>query len=183
LTGMDPIHKVTIIPRGMALGVTQALPIDERRTYSKTYCFNQLAFMLGGRVAERIVLGDLSTGSGNDIEKATKLARKMVCEWGMSEKLGPLTYGEKQEEIFLGREIGIHRDYSEETAREIDEEVKTIIKKAEEIAEDIIKNNIDKLKLLAERLLEKEILSGDEIDEIIGLKKARNEKGEEGEKG
>ncbi|MEO0128246.1 MAG: ATP-dependent zinc metalloprotease FtsH [candidate division WOR-3 bacterium] len=183
LSGMDPIHKVTIIPRGMALGVTQALPIDERRTYSKTYCFNQLAFMLGGRVAEKIVLGDLSTGSGNDIEKATKLARKMVCEWGMSEKLGPLTYGEKQEEIFLGREIGIHRDYSEETAREIDEEVKNIITKAERIAEDIIKNNIDKLKLLAEKLLEKEILNGEEIDEIIGLKKARDEKGEEGGKG
>ncbi len=171
LPGMDPIHKVTIIPRGMALGVTQALPIDERRTYSKTYCFNQLAFMLGGRVAERILLGDLSTGSGNDIEKATKLARKMVCEWGMSEKLGPLTYGEKQEEIFLGREIGIHRDYSEDTAREIDEEVKNIITKAEQIAEDIIKNNIDKLKLLAEKLLEKEILNGDEIDGILGLKK------------
>ncbi|MEO0095301.1 MAG: ATP-dependent zinc metalloprotease FtsH [candidate division WOR-3 bacterium] len=183
LPGMDPIHKVTIIPRGMALGVTQALPIDERRTYSKTYCFNQLAFMLGGRVAEKLVLGDLSTGSGNDIEKATKLARKMVCEWGMSEKLGPLTYGEKQEEIFLGREIGIHRDYSEETAREIDEEVKNIIKKAEVIAEDIIKNNIDKLKLLAEKLLEKEILNGEEIDEIIGLKKVKDEKGEEGGKG
>jgi|UniRef100_A0A7C4TC92 cell division protease FtsH len=171
LPGMDPIHKVTIIPRGMALGVTQALPIDERRTYSKTYCFNQLAFMLGGRVAEKLVLGDLSTGSGNDIEKATKLARKMVCEWGMSEKLGPLTYGEKQEEIFLGREIGLHRDYSEQTAREIDEEVKNFIKRAEGIAEEIIKNNIDKLKLLAEKLLEKEILTGEEIDTILGLKK------------
>jgi len=182
LSGMDPIHKVTIIPRGMALGVTQALPIDERRTYSKTYCFNQLAYMLGGRVAERLVLGDLSTGSGNDIEKATKLARKMVCEWGMSEKLGPLTYGEKQEEIFLGREIGMHRDYSEETAREIDEEVKNIIKKAEVIAEEIIKNNMDKLKTLAEKLLEKEILSGNEIDGIIGQKKVKEvvEKGEGG---
>ncbi len=173
LPGMDPIHKVTIIPRGMALGVTQALPIDERRTYSKTYCFNQLAFMLGGRVAEKIVLGDLSTGSGNDIEKATKLARKMVCEWGMSDKLGPLTYGEKQEEIFLGREIGMHRDYSEQTARDIDEEVKSIIKKAESIAEDIISKNIDKLKILAEKLLEKEILSGDEVDELIGIKEAK----------
>ncbi len=167
LPEMDPIHKVTIIPRGMALGVTQALPIDERRTYSKTYCFNQLAFMLGGRVAEKLILGDLSTGSGNDIEKATKLARKMVCEWGMSDKLGPLTYGEKQEEIFLGREIGMHRDYSEETARDIDEEVKNIIKKAEAIAEEIIKNNIETLKKLAEKLLEKEILTGEEIDKII----------------
>ena len=141
LPGMDPIHKVTIIPRGMSLGMTQALPIDERRTYSKTYCLNQLSFMLGGRSAEKIILGDLSTGAGNDIEKATKLARKMVCEWGMSDKLGPLSYGEKQEEIFLGREIGMHRDYSEETAREIDEEVKRIVEDAEAIAESIIKKN------------------------------------------
>ncbi len=167
LPGMDPIHKVTIIPRGMALGLTQALPIDERRTYSKKYCFNQLAFMLGGRAAEKLVLGDLSTGAGNDIEKATKLARKMVCEWGMSEKLGPLTYGEKQEEIFLGREIGMHRDYSEETAREIDEEVKTIVEEAENIAEGIIKKKLDKLKILAQTLLEKEILTGEEIDKIL----------------
>jgi cell division protease FtsH len=167
LPGMDPIHKVTIIPRGMALGVTQALPIDERRTYSKTYCFNQLAFMLGGRVAERLILGDLSTGSGNDIEKATKLARKMVCEWGMSDKLGPQTYGEKQEEIFLGREIGMHRDYSEQTAREIDEEVKKLVGKSEAIAEQIISQNIEKLKTLAAKLLEKEIMTGEEIDQIL----------------
>uniref|UniRef100_A0A7C4XDF1 ATP-dependent zinc metalloprotease FtsH n=1 Tax=candidate division WOR-3 bacterium TaxID=2052148 RepID=A0A7C4XDF1_UNCW3 len=180
LPNMDPIHKVTIIPRGMALGVTQALPIDERRTYSKSYCLNQLAFMLGGRVAEKFVLGDLSTGSGNDIEKATKLARKMVCEWGMSDKLGPLTYGEKQEEIFLGREIGLHRDYSEQTAREIDEEVKRLIENAEAIAEEIIKNNIDKLKTLAEKLLEKEILTGEEIDVIIGRQDAKKTKGQNG---
>ncbi len=167
LPGMDPIHKVTIIPRGMALGLTQSLPIDERRTYSKTYCVNQLAFMLGGRAAEKIVLGDLSTGAGNDIEKATKLARKMVCEWGMSERLGPLTYGEKQEEIFLGREIGMHRDYSETTAREIDEEVKRIVGEAESRAESIVKKNIDKLKTLAQTLLDKEILSGEEVDNIL----------------
>ncbi len=167
LPGMDPIHKVTIIPRGMALGITQALPIDERRTYSRTYCFNQLAFMMGGRAAEKTVLGDLSTGAGNDIEKATKLARKMVCEWGMSEKLGPLTYGEKQEEIFLGREIGMHRDYSEETAREIDSEVKKIVEQAEAIAEEIIKKKLAKLKTLAKRLLEKEILTGEEIDAVL----------------
>ena len=116
---------------------------------------------------EKLVLGDLSTGAGNDIEKATKLARKMVCEWGMSEKLGPLTYGEKQEEIFLGREIGMHRDYSEETAREIDEEVKTIVEEAENIAEGIIEKKLDKLKILAQTLLEKEILTGDEIDKIL----------------
>jgi cell division protease FtsH len=167
LTGMDPIHKVTIIPRGMALGITQALPIDERRTYSKTYCLNQLAFMLGGRASEKIILGDLSTGAGNDIEKATKLARKMVCEWGMSGKLGPLSYGEKQEEIFLGREIGMHRDYSEETAREIDMEVKRIVEEAETLAETIVKKNRSKLKILAKMLLEKEILSGDEVDKIL----------------
>ena len=170
LPGMDPIHKVTIIPRGMALGITQALPIDERRTYSRTYCLNQLAFMLGGRAAEKIVLGDLSTGAGNDIEKATKLARKMVCEWGMSEKLGPITYGEKQEEIFLGREIGMHRDYSEETAREIDSEVKTIVEEAQVIAQEIIKKKLAKLKVLAKILLEKEILTGEEIDKILNEK-------------
>jgi cell division protease FtsH len=170
LPGMDPIHKVTIIPRGMALGLTQALPIDERRTYSKTYCENQLAFMLGGRAAEKIVLGDLSTGAGNDIEKATKLARKMVCEWGMSEKLGPLTYGEKQEEIFLGREIGMHRDYSEDTAHDIDEEVKKFVETAERRAVAIVKKNIKKLKALAEVLLEKEILNSDEIDKVLGIR-------------
>jgi cell division protease FtsH len=164
---MDPIHKVTIIPRGMALGLTQALPIDERRTYSKSYCFNQLAFMLGGRVAEKLVLGDLSTGSGNDIEKATKLARKMVCEWGMSDALGPLSYGEKQEEIFLGREIGLHRDYSEETAREIDEEIKKLIERSEAIAQGIISKNLEKLNALAAKLLEKEILNAEEIDRIL----------------
>jgi cell division protease FtsH len=176
LPGMDSIHKVTIIPRGMALGVTQALPIDERRTYSKKYCMNQLAFMLGGRASEKLVLGDLSTGAGNDIEKATKLARKMVCEWGMSERLGPLTYGEKQEEIFLGREIGMHRDYSEDTAREIDEEIKKIVDVAQERAEGIIKKNIARLKKLAEALLEKENLSGDDIDKILGTKKQHEEK-------
>lgn len=167
LPGMDPIHKVTIIPRGMALGVTQALPIDERRTYSKQYCFHQLAFMLGGRVSEKLVLGDYSTGSGNDIEKATKLARKMVCEWGMSEKMGPLTYGEKEEEIFLGREIGMHRDFSEETAREIDLEVKRLVEESEKIAAAIISQHLDLLKDLARRLLEKEILTGEEIDQLI----------------
>ncbi|KPK69237.1 cell division protein FtsH [candidate division WOR_3 bacterium SM23_60] len=181
LPGMDPIHKVTIIPRGMALGVTQALPIDERRTYSKKYCMNQLAFMLGGRAAEKLVLGDLSTGAGNDIEKATKLARKMVCEWGMSDRLGPLTYGEKQEEIFLGREIGMHRDYSEDTAREIDEEIKKIVDAAQTRAEGIIKKNIARLKTLAETLLEKEILSGDDIDRILGTKK-REEKTDDKQK-
>ncbi|MEO0226025.1 MAG: ATP-dependent zinc metalloprotease FtsH [candidate division WOR-3 bacterium] len=167
LPNMDPIHKVTIIPRGMALGVTQALPIDDRRTYSKTYCLNQITFMLGGRVAELLVLKDLSTGSGNDIEKATELARKMVCEWGMSEKLGPLTLGKRDQEIFLGRELGLHRNFSEETARIIDEEIKRIVDEAEARALKIIEENINQLHLLARTLLEKEILSGDEIDQIL----------------
>lgn len=172
LSGMDPIHKVTIIPRGMALGVTQALPIDDRRTYSKSYCLNQIAFLLGGRAAELAVLKDLSTGSGNDIEKATELARKMVCEWGMSERLGPLTLGKKDQEIFLGREMGLHRNFSEETARMIDEEIKRIVDEAQVRADSIIKKNIDKLHLLAKTLLEKEIMSGDEIERLINPDKS-----------
>jgi len=171
LPGTDPIHKVTIIPRGMALGVTQALPIDDRRTYSRAYCLNQIAFMLGGRAAEKLVFKDLSTGSGNDIEKTTELARKMVCEWGMSDRLGPLTLGKRDQEIFLGREMGLHRNFSEETARLIDGEIKRIVDEAQDRAEAIVKENIDKLHLLAKALLDKEILSGDEIDKVInGMK-------------
>ncbi len=178
LPGMDPIHKVTIIPRGMALGVTQALPIDDRRTYSKIYCLNQIAFMLGGRSAELLVLKDLSTGSGNDIEKATELARKMVCEWGMSERLGPLTLGKRDQEIFLGREIGLHRNFSEDTARIIDEEIKRIVDDSRTKAEKIIKDNIDKLHLLAKTLLEKEILSSDEIDQVLKEGKKESQDGQ-----
>jgi cell division protease FtsH len=165
--GTDPIHKVTIIPRGMALGVTQQLPLDERKTYSRTYCLAQLQVMLGGRAAERIALDQLTTGAGNDIEQATDLARKMVCEWGMSEKLGPLTFGKKEEEIFLGREIAKHRDYSEETAQQIDIEVKRIVEDAQEKAIATLEGNLPKLHALANALLEKEILDAQEIDKII----------------
>lgn len=167
IPGMDPIHKVTIIPRGRALGLTQQLPIDEKHNYSKTYCLNQLAFMLGGRAAELIVFNELTTGAGNDIERATVLAKKMVCEWGMSEALGPLTFGKKEEEIFLGKEFGLHRDYSEETAIAIDKEVRKIVEQAHERASGILRENIDKLHKLAEALLERECLDGDEIDRVI----------------
>jgi cell division protease FtsH len=165
--GTDPIHKVTIIPRGMALGVTQQLPLDERKTYSKVYCLAQLQVILGGRAAELIALDQLTTGAGNDIEQATDLSRKMVCEWGMSEKLGPLTFGKKEEEIFLGREIAKHRDYSEETARQIDKEVKQIVEDAQGKAIATLEVNLSKLHALANALLEKEILDAQEIDKII----------------
>ncbi|UCE08862.1 MAG: ATP-dependent zinc metalloprotease FtsH [bacterium] len=165
--GSDPVHKVTIIPRGRALGATTTLPIDEKHNYSKDYCERMLIHLLGGRAAEKLVLDQLTTGAGNDIERATEIARKMVCEWGMSERMGPITFGKKQEEIFLGREIAQHRDYSERTAQLIDEEVKNIVEKAADIAEHLIKENLDKLNALANTLLEREILDGNEIDEIL----------------
>ena len=165
--GSDPIHKVTIIPRGQALGATTTLPIDEKHNYSRDYCERMLIHLLGGRSAEKLVLDQLTTGAGNDIERATDIARKMVCEWGMSEKMGPMTFGKKQEEIFLGREIAQHRDYSERTAQLIDEEVRIIIVKASVTSENLLKDNLDKLHRLAETLLEKEILDGNEIDEIL----------------
>jgi cell division protease FtsH len=165
--GSDPVHKVTIIPRGRALGSTTTLPIDEKHNYSKVYCERMLIHLLGGRAAEKLVLDQLTTGAGNDIERATEIARKMVCEWGMSERMGPITFGKKQEEIFLGREIAQHRDYSENTAQLIDEEVKNIVEKAADTAERLIKENLDKLNVLADVLLEKEILDGNEIDEIL----------------
>ena len=123
----DPVHKVTIIPRGRALGLTTYLPIDEKHTYSKAYLETMITYALGGRAAEKLIFGELTTGAGNDIERATELARKMVCEWGMSEKLGPLAYGQKEEEIFLGRQITRHKNYSEETAIAIDDEIKKIV--------------------------------------------------------
>ena len=122
-----PIHKVTIIPRGMALGLTQQLPVDEKHNYSQEYLDDQIAILMGGRIAEEITNGSMTTGAGNDIERATELARRMVCEWGMSEAMGPLTFGKKEEQIFLGREIAQHQDYSEDTARQIDQEVKRIV--------------------------------------------------------
>jgi len=163
----DPVHKVTIIPRGRALGVTSYIPIDEKHTYSKEYLEAIITYALGGRAAEKIVFNHYTTGAGNDIEKATGIARKMVCEWGMSDKLGPLSYGAKEEEIFLGREIQKHRDYSEKTAIEIDEEVSKIVKKGVERAEKILKDNVEILHKLSKELLEREILDGHEIDTII----------------
>ncbi len=167
LPGADPIHKVTIIPRGRALGLTQQLPLDEKHTYPRAFLLDQLVILLGGRVAEKLVLHDLTTGAGNDIERVTELARKMVCEWGMSEKMGPLTFGKKEEQIFLGREFAQHRDYSEGTAIMIDEEVKNIVTGAHDRATEIIKENIEKLHLLAKSLLEREVLDGDEIDSVM----------------
>jgi cell division protease FtsH len=163
----DPVHKVTIIPRGRALGVTSYLPIDEKHTYSKEYLEAIITYALGGRAAEKIIFNHFTTGAGNDIEKATGIARKMVCEWGMSEKLGPLSYGAKREEIFLGREIQSHRDYSESTAIEIDEEVRRFVNEAMLRAEKILTDNIDLLHKLSKELLEREILDSHEIDAII----------------
>ncbi len=163
----DPVHKVTIIPRGRALGVTTYLPMDERHSYSKKYIEAHLASLLGGRAAELLVFGEFNTGAQNDIERATKLAKKMVCEWGMSEKLGPLAYGSREEEIFLGREITKHKDYSEKTAEAIDAEVKRIVDEAMNRAMTLLKENIDTLHRLAKYLLEREILDAEEIDAII----------------
>jgi cell division protease FtsH len=165
--GSDPVHKMTIIPRGLALGITHYLPIDEKHTHSKKYLETKLLHLMGGRVAEKLVFNELSTGAGNDIERATELARKMVCEWGMSERLGPLTFGKKEEQIFLGREIATHRDYSEYTAQEIDKEVRRIVEEAEKKATQLLSASIDKLHLLANALLDREILDGEEIDRIL----------------
>ncbi len=167
LPGADPIHKVTIIPRGMALGLTQQLPIDEKHTYGKEYLLNNLVILFGGRVAEELILDHTTTGAGNDIEKATDLAHRMVCEWGMSEKLGPMTFGKKEEEIFLGRDFTQKVDYSESTAIEIDSEVRRIIQESYHKAKDLLRTNIRLLHKVAESLLEKEVLDGSEIDAIV----------------
>ena len=165
--GTDPIHKVSIIPRGMALGVTQQLPIDDRYTYSKEYLMKALSVLLGGRAAEEIALNHLTTGAGNDLERATNLARKMVTEWGMSEKLGPLTFGKKDEHIFLGKEIARHKDYSEKTAIDIDDEVKRIVIEAYDTSKKLVTENLDLLEALAKSLLEKETMDGAEIEALI----------------
>ncbi len=165
--GTDPIHKVSIIPRGMALGVTQQLPIDDRYTYSKDYLIKALSVLLGGRAAEEIALKHMTTGAGNDLERATDLARKMVTEWGMSEKLGPLTFGKKDEHIFLGKEIARHKDYSEKTAIDIDEEIKKIVIEAYDTSKKLVTENSDLLEALAKSLLEKETMDGAEIDAVI----------------
>jgi cell division protease FtsH len=165
--GTDPIHKVSIIPRGRALGVTQQLPIDDRYTYSKDYLMKALSILLGGRAAEEIALKHTTTGAGNDLERATELARKMVTEWGMSEKLGPLTFGKKDEQIFIGREIAKHKDYSEKTAVDIDEEVKRIVIEAYDLSKKLLTENQALLDALASALLEKETMDGAEIAALI----------------
>ncbi len=166
LPDTDPVHKVSIIPRGMALGVTMQLPQDDRHTYSRTYLTNTLAVLLGGRAAENIVLKEMTTGAGNDIERATKMARKMVCEWGMSEALGPLSLGDKQNEIFIGRDLGHYRDYSEDTSRLIDGEVKRIVEEAQRTAEKILTENIEMLEKIAQALLERETITGEDIERL-----------------
>ncbi|GBE02943.1 MAG TPA: ATP-dependent metallopeptidase FtsH/Yme1/Tma family protein [Nitrospirae bacterium] len=165
--GTDPIHKVSIIPRGRALGITQQLPIDDRYTYSRDFLLKTLRVLLGGRAAEEVALKHMTTGAGNDLERATELARKMVCEWGMSGKLGPLTYGKREEMIFLGREISKHKDYSEKTAEDIDKEIRKIVTDAYTNARQLLTENHDILDRLANSLLEKETLDSKEIDKLM----------------
>jgi cell division protease FtsH len=162
----DPLHKVTIIPRGMALGVTMQLPIDDRHNYYKNYLETEIAILMGGRIAEELFLNQMSTGAGNDIERATEMARKMVCEWGMSD-LGPLTFGKKEEQIFLGREIAQHRDYSEDTAIKIDEEVRKLVNKGYNTAKQILSENRDTLEKIARALIEREVLDAHEIKMLV----------------
>jgi len=171
----DPIHKVTIIPRGMALGITQQLPLDDRYTYSKVYLEAQLSVLMGGRVAENMFLNKTTTGAANDFEKATAIARKMVCQYGMSE-LGPLAFGERDDLIFLGKELTTHKNFSEKTSELIDAEVKKIISRNYDRSKDLIGKNKDKLRKIAEALLKKEVLSSDEIEEIVTGKKVKKTK-------
>ena len=170
IPGADPIHKVTIIPRGRALGITQQLPAEDKHTLSKEYIINKIAIFLGGRAAEELVLNTQTTGAGNDLEMATEWARKMVCDYGMSDKIGPLTFGKKEEHIFLGRDIAQHKDYSEKTAVDIDTEIKRIVLENYDRAKDIILQHMEKIHHLASVLLEKEVLAGEEIDQVLGLK-------------
>ena len=169
--GADPVHKITIIPRGRALGVTMQLPIDEKHGYAKSYIEGRLAILMGGRGAEMLIFHQMTTGAGNDIEQATQIARKMVTEWGMSNLLGPMTFGKKNEEIFLGREIQSHRDYSEVTARMIDEEISRIVRNAQRCAEIILKKEIELLHRLAKELLKYETLTFKDLEKILDGKK------------
>ncbi len=164
---VDPVHKVTIIPRGVAMGVTQTLPLDDRHTYTKDFLLDQLVFMMGGRVAEELALKHMTTGASNDIQRATDMARRMVTQWGMSEKMGPLTYGSKEEMVFLGKEISQQKDYSEETARDIDAEIRELVTNAREHAEKIISENFDTLERIAETLLKLETITGEELQTVI----------------
>jgi len=167
LPGTDPLHKVTIIPRGRALGVTMQLPEDEKHTYPRNFLYNNLAIFMGGRVAEEICLGQMTTGAGNDIERATEMARKMVCEWGMSEKMGPLTYGAKEEQVFLGKDFSQQKNFSDQTAKLIDQEVKALVMSGYEKAREIITEHRDLLEKMALALLDRETLNASEVKEII----------------
>jgi cell division protease FtsH len=162
----DPIHKVTIIPRGLALGLTQQLPVDEKHNYSRAYLNDQIAILLGGRIAEELITGNITTGAGNDLERATELARRMVCEWGMSDSMGPLTFGKKEEQIFLGREIAQHQDYSEETALKIDSEVKRIVMDAYAGATNLLNDHRQQLLDIADALLAREVLDADQVRKL-----------------
>ena len=166
MPGADPVHKVTIIPRGMALGVTMQLPIDDKHSYSRDYLEARLAILMAGRIAEEKFMKSVTTCAGDDIEQATDLARKMVCEWGMSE-MGPLSFGKKEEQIFLGREIAQHRDYSEDTAIKIDSQVRRLVENGYERARQAIEDNSEGLVRIAEALLEREVLEGAEIKHLI----------------
>ncbi len=165
--GTDPIHKVTIIPRGLALGVTQQLPVEDKYTLSKAYLNNTITVLLGGRAAEEIIFGEQTSGAGNDLERATEIARKMICEWGMSDKVGPVTFGKREEQIFLGKELARHKDYSEATALEIDREIKRVVTENYKRAKTILEENIDLLHKLAEALLEREVVDGKELDDLV----------------
>jgi cell division protease FtsH len=180
----DPLHKVTIIPRGMALGLTQQLPLEDRYTYPRSYLEANLKVLMGGRLAEEIVFGPerMTTGAGNDLERATELARKMVCEWGMSDLMGPLTFGKREESIFLGKEFARHQDYSEATAVRIDDEIRKFINAAYEGARQLIAANRRALEAIAGALLEHEVLDGSRIYDLIGghsdvdVEKIKNQK-------
>ncbi len=175
LPGTDPIHKVTIIPRGRALGVTMQLPMDEQHTYQRNYLINSLAILMGGRCAEEICLGEMTTGAGNDIERATEMARKMVCEWGMSEKMGPLTYGTKEEQVFLGKDFSSQKNFSDQTAKLIDQEVKTLVMGGYDKATELLTSHLDKLEEMAQALLEHETLNAQDIKDILDGKGISND--------
>jgi len=163
----DPIHKVTIIPRGMALGVTMQLPEGDKFNYTRDYLNDQIAILLGGRLAEELTNGGMTTGAGNDLERSTELARKMVCEWGMSDAMGPLTFGKKEEQIFLGREIAQHQDYSEDTAIRIDHEIKRMVTENYERAKTLLEKHKVALEQIADALLAREVLDADQVRRII----------------
>ena len=167
LPNADPIHKVTIIPRGMALGVTLQLPVDDKHSYSREYLDDQIAVLLGGRIAEEITNDSITTGAGNDLERVTELARKMICEWGMSDMMGPLTFGKKEEQIFLGREIAQHQDYSEETAIRIDQEVKRVVMENYKRSRSLLEENRAVLVKMSEELLVREVLEGAQVRRLV----------------